>query len=82
MFTAACSCVHVNHSGDLLPPWLMKDSWRPRKLEPGLEMMYSKSSVFSTSTMKSEPGSVTVSGLASSVEWIGLGGQTLGRLLG
>src|SRR4030095_15670248 len=38
----------------------MKDSCRPRKLDAGFAAMYSKSSVLSTSTMKSEPGSSTV----------------------
>src|SRR5216684_551343 len=33
----------------------MTDSCRPRKLEPGLEQMYSMPSVLMTSTMKSEP---------------------------
>src|SRR6186997_2803784 len=37
----------------------MRDSWMLRKLEPGLVEMYSRSSVFSTSTMKSEPGRST-----------------------
>src|SRR5581483_7397177 len=32
------------------------DSWRPRKLEPGLAAQYSKSSERRTSSMKSEPG--------------------------
>src|SRR3972149_12008669 len=34
----------------------MKDSGRPRKLEPGLDHRYSKCSDFRTSTIKSEPG--------------------------
>src|SRR5579871_2814397 len=34
----------------------MKDSWRPRKLEPGLAAQYSMPSDLMTSTMKSEPG--------------------------
>src|ERR1700676_27977 len=34
----------------------MKDSCKPRKLEPGLAAMYSMPSVLNTSTMKSEPG--------------------------
>src|SRR5579862_2068983 len=34
----------------------MKDSCRPRKLEPGLAAIYSMPSVLNTSTMKSEPG--------------------------
>src|SRR5258708_28003917 len=37
----------------------MSDSWMLRKLEPGLVEQYSRSSVFMTSTMKSEPGRST-----------------------
>src|SRR6266850_6329224 len=47
--------MHVISSGALLPPWLMIDSWRPRKLEPGLAATYSKPSDLRTSTMKSDP---------------------------
>src|ERR1700732_4578764 len=38
----------------------MTDSWRPRKLEPGLEQTYSMPSDLMTSTMKSEPERVSV----------------------
>src|ERR1700752_1693278 len=38
----------------------MTDSWRPRKLEPGLEQTYSIPSDLMTSTMKSEPERVSV----------------------
>jgi hypothetical protein len=34
----------------------MIDSWMPRKLDPGFDATYSKSSVLMTSTMKSPPG--------------------------
>ena len=34
----------------------MIDSWMPRKLDPGLDATYSKSSDLMTSTMKSPPG--------------------------
>src|SRR4051812_18955934 len=34
----------------------MKDSWRPRKLEPGLAAQYSIPRDLKTSVMKSEPG--------------------------
>src|SRR5215470_11828897 len=52
---------HVMNSGAWFPPWLMSDSCRPRKLEPGFAATYSKSSVFRTSTMKSPPGRSVVS---------------------
>src|SRR6476659_955968 len=55
MATADSSCMQVISSGRLLPPSLMIDSCRPRKLDPGLAATYSKPSDFSTSTMKSEP---------------------------
>src|SRR5262245_29076080 len=42
----------------------MMDSCNPWKLEPGSVVMYSRFKVFSTSTMKSEPGRSTI--LASS----------------
>src|ERR1700730_9460178 len=38
----------------------MIDSCRPRKLDPGLEQMYSMPSDLMTSTMKSEPERVSV----------------------
>ena len=44
--------------------------------------MYSKPSVFSTSTMKSEPGSSTVERIGFIVEGGRLGGEALGRLFG
>src|SRR5687767_3356990 len=34
----------------------MIDSWRPRKLEPGFDAMYSMLRLLMTSTMKSPPG--------------------------
>src|SRR5262245_34720622 len=43
----------------------MNDSCSPRKLDAGFAMTYSNPSVFSTSTMKSEPGFSTVSESAS-----------------
>src|SRR5215470_15564056 len=52
---------HVMNSGARFPPWLMSDSCRPRKLEPGFAATYSRSSVFRTSTMKSPPGRSVVS---------------------
>src|SRR5919202_559798 len=42
----------------------MMDSWKLRKLEPGFDATYSMFSAFSTSTMKSEPGRVTMLRLA------------------
>src|SRR5262245_56636908 len=43
----------------------MNDSCKPRKLDAGFATMCSKPSVFSTSTMKSEPGFATVIELLS-----------------
>src|SRR5262245_52889104 len=43
----------------------MNDSCKPRKLDAGFATMCSKPSVFSTSTMKSEPGFSTVIALLS-----------------
>src|SRR5262245_10653497 len=39
----------------------MIDSWRARKLEPGLAVQYSIPSALMTSTMKSEPGRSLIS---------------------
>src|SRR6188474_2697295 len=53
----------------------MKDSCRARKLEPGFAAQYSMSSVFRTSTMKSEPGfslPVTSAGARGSAGSVGL----------
>ena len=56
MATDISSCRQVIHSGLELPPWLIIDSCKPRKLDPGFEKQYLKPMDFRTSTMKSEPG--------------------------
>src|SRR4026207_248048 len=60
MLTDVSSCMHVRNSGFLLPPYLMMDSCRLRKLDPGLDATYSMPVALMTSTMKSEPGRLMI----------------------
>ena len=62
MCTAISSCGQVRISGVLLLPWLSTASCRPRKLEAQFIARYSMSSVFITSTMKSPPLELWVTG--------------------
>src|SRR5262245_10478466 len=82
MCTAISSCGQVRISGVLLLPWLRMASCRPRKLDAQFIARYSMSSAFITSTMKSPPLELCVTGslsgaLVSTAIWRGPGGSAL-----
>src|SRR5215831_15590064 len=82
MCTAISSCGQVRISGVLLLPWLRIASCRPRKLDAQFIARYSMSSAFITSTMKSPPLVLCVTGsfsgaLVSTAIWRGPGGSAL-----
>src|SRR5262249_21584870 len=75
-------CGQVRISGFTLPPWFSTASCRPRKLEAQFIERYSMSSDFMTSTMKSPPllvwltGSFTGDMVSTAASW-GPGGAAL-----